>query len=349
MSSAAADSDLPPPLEAIPAPVPTTMSEKMAKHMEAPLRGFIRELPRVLQEVVGVKPGFVVADLGAGTGVVTEALARAVTAGGAKGGRVYSLDLTPFFLQGLRARKQRLEASDPAVGAAIEVQAISESGNDLGTGIPDGSLDLVFLADVFHHLSDSAATVRAAARALKPQTGRIVVLENDRAKYMESLARNDPNEFKTMLAANIKNRQAHGHGGGDAHGHGHGHSHGTAAEVAAQGHVHGHSHSGGDAGGHGHSHGHSHGGEPQGHSHGDAYAGTAGVAAASREPLDPSIANLSIEECVAMARKIVGSIPPEDPARITALMNQAGLTLHADLKPIVKLDDVDIMLAFIKQ
>ena len=73
------------------------MSEKMSAYMELPLRSFIRELPRVL-DAIRLQPGQRVADVGAGTGVVAEAMAKAVTRGGAQGGRVYALDVSPFFL-----------------------------------------------------------------------------------------------------------------------------------------------------------------------------------------------------------------------------------------------------------
>jgi ubiquinone/menaquinone biosynthesis C-methylase UbiE len=297
------------------------MSEKMGAYMEEPLRGFIADLSRVLA-AIGVRAGQHVADIGAGTGVVTEALAKAVTRGGAQGGRVYALDVSPFFLHGLRERRQRLQATNAAAARAIEVHPCGTS--DLGAGVPDGSLDVIFLADVLHHLPDADATLRAVHRALKPR-GRIVVLENDRAKYMEAVARAHPQQFQQMLRANIQARAAQQQQGGA---HAHGHSHGDA------GHSHGHSHSAAAADAHSHGHGHSHA-----HSHGE----SAGCADAGAVESD-----LPLEEAVAQARKIVSSIPPEDPARLTDRMRDAGLTFDADLTSAVQLDDVHFVLAFSK-
>ena len=134
------------------------------------------------------------------------------------------------------------------------------SESDLGAGVPDGSLDLVFLADVLHHLPNAAAMLRAVHRALKPG-GRVVVLENDRAKYMEAVARSHPQQFNHMLRENIKARaakqqqqqqqqaahaHAHGHGQDSDHAHAHGHSH--ACDHHQQQHSHGHAYAHGGGG-----------------------------------------------------------------------------------------------------
>jgi ubiquinone/menaquinone biosynthesis C-methylase UbiE len=185
---------------------PSTMSERMASYMEEPLRGFVREMSRVL-EAIGVAPGMNVADVGAGTGVATEALAKNVTRGGARDGRVYALDISPYFIQGLLTRKARLAESDPVAAAAIEAHLIGEA--DLGDIVPDGSLDLVVLVDVAHHLKQPEGTFRSITRALKSGSGRVAIIENDRAKFMEALARAHPQAFLQLLQANLHAQGGH--------------------------------------------------------------------------------------------------------------------------------------------
>jgi ubiquinone/menaquinone biosynthesis C-methylase UbiE len=96
----------------------------------------------------------VVADVGAGKGQLTLALAAAV----GRDGRVFSTEIDPERLSALRKK-----VAEAKLGNATVVKAKpSESG------LSDGCCDAVVLRRVYHHLSDPAATNASLFRALRP-------------------------------------------------------------------------------------------------------------------------------------------------------------------------------------
>jgi hypothetical protein len=127
-----------------------------------------------------------------------------------------------------------------------------------------------------------------------------------------------------MLRENMKSR-SHQHE--DAHAHG----------PSLSDHAHGSADSHGI---HSHSHAHSHGG-----------AGDPQSAAPSASAPDSSVAipdDMPLEDAIALARRIVGSIPPESPERLISSMREAGFSFQADLKSALQLDDVHIAFTFVK-
>ena len=113
----------------------------------------------------GVKPGMTVADIGAGTGLFTMLFADAVKPGGS----VYAVDISPAFVEyiGETARKRRVR----------NVTAILSDGTE--TQLPEGSVDLAYLSDVYHHFEHPAETLASIHKALKPG-GRMVVVDYER-------------------------------------------------------------------------------------------------------------------------------------------------------------------------
>jgi ubiquinone/menaquinone biosynthesis C-methylase UbiE len=107
---------------------------------------------RVLGEV-GIRPGFSVLDYGCGPGSYILPLARLVGATG----RIYALDIHPLAIEKVRsiAAKKRL--------ANIEVIQ-----SDCETGLPDASVDVALLYDIFHDLGDPGAVLGELHRVLKP-------------------------------------------------------------------------------------------------------------------------------------------------------------------------------------
>jgi len=107
-----------------------------------------------------------VADIGAGTGYFTRALA----AGVAPGGRVWAVDVTPEFLDELRARAAEagLDNIDTVLSTATDPR------------LPADSVDLVFFGDAYHHLDQPAPVLRGVGRALR-DTGRLAVVDWRRA------------------------------------------------------------------------------------------------------------------------------------------------------------------------
>lgn len=111
------------------------------------------ELPR-LRQVLALKPGMSVADVGAGNGELTVALAAEI----ASSGRVYSTDVDPESLERVRA----------AVGAAglANVTLVHSLADD--TRLPANCCDAIVLRRVYHHLTDAAAIDASLLRALRP-------------------------------------------------------------------------------------------------------------------------------------------------------------------------------------
>jgi len=103
---------------------------------------------------VGLKPGMVVADIGAGTGLFTPYFSRAV---GAKG-RVMAVDIVPAFLERIRQRAT-------AEGLA-NVQTVL--GTERSVELPPNSIDVAFICDVYHHFEYPHSSMTSLHRALRP-------------------------------------------------------------------------------------------------------------------------------------------------------------------------------------
>jgi SAM-dependent methyltransferase len=111
------------------------------------------EMPR-LRDVLTLRPGMAVADIGAGRGDLTVALAAEV----GPGGRVLSTDIDPHALEQIRAR-----AATASLRNVIVVQAHARD-----TGLSADCCDAVVLRRVYHHLTDPAATNAQLLRAVRP-------------------------------------------------------------------------------------------------------------------------------------------------------------------------------------
>lgn len=111
---------------------------------------------------LALKPGQTVADLGAGPGVISLPLARAV----APGGKVYAVEIDQAFLDhiAIRTREQHVENVTPVLGKFTD------------PALPARDVDLAFFHDVLHHVEDRAGYIKALAPYMKPD-GRIAVIE----------------------------------------------------------------------------------------------------------------------------------------------------------------------------
>ena len=111
-------------------------------------------------ERLALTPGMQVADVGAGTGYFAIPIARAVS----PGGRVLAVDVQPEMLERLRAR---IEPTTPIVPV---------EGDAARTTLSDASVDLAFLANVWHEFDDTEAVLTEMARVVRPG-GRIAILD----------------------------------------------------------------------------------------------------------------------------------------------------------------------------
>jgi ubiquinone/menaquinone biosynthesis C-methylase UbiE len=120
------------------------------------------ERTSVLIEELNLKPGMVVADVGAGSGYLSRRMAPLV----APGGRVIATDIQPEML----ALLAKL-AADPRYA---NIQPLAGAADD--TRLPAGSIDLAIMVDVYHELEFPYEVLESIVRALKPG-GRVAFVE----------------------------------------------------------------------------------------------------------------------------------------------------------------------------
>ena len=109
-----------------------------------------------------LQPGFVVADIGAGTGYLSRRMAPAVM----PGGKVWAVDVQPEMVSMLRAGAKRsgLTQIEARLGAVDDVK------------LPVSSVDLAVMVDVYHELAFPYEVMASVLKALKPG-GRVVFVE----------------------------------------------------------------------------------------------------------------------------------------------------------------------------
>jgi len=117
------------------------------------VRDLIRPRSNILREV-GLRPGFRVLDYGCGPGGYVLATAEMVGAAG----QVYALDIHPLALRRVEALVRRRGLTN--------VETIQ---SDCRTGLPDGSMDVVLLYDVFHGLGNPQMILAELHRVLKDE------------------------------------------------------------------------------------------------------------------------------------------------------------------------------------
>lgn len=115
-----------------------------------------------LIEVLNIEKGSTVADIGAGDGDQTLAIARHV----GSGGHVYSTELGSESLQELRSEIEEASAENVTV---IE-------GDPNQTNLPEECCDALFMRRVYHHFNDPASMNKSLWRSLKPG-GRIGIID----------------------------------------------------------------------------------------------------------------------------------------------------------------------------
>lgn len=121
--------------------------------------------PAAVVRALGLRPGRVVADVGAGPGYFTPRLARAV----GPRGHVYAVEPEPRVLEvlGRRLARAGLRNVTPVLGR----------GDD--PLLPRRGCHLVLLVNAYHHVDDGPAFLRRLARALAPG-GQVVNIDWDK-------------------------------------------------------------------------------------------------------------------------------------------------------------------------
>ena len=127
-------------------------------HMETPDRLERMQVERVV-ETLKLVPGSAVADIGAGSGLFTRTLAKAVAPG-----VVYAVDINPNLLA-------HIEKSAKEAGLA-NVKTVLATEDD--SRLP-GALDVVFICDTLHLMEDPELYLKELDSHVRPK-GRVAII-----------------------------------------------------------------------------------------------------------------------------------------------------------------------------
>ncbi len=139
--------------------------------------------PDKVLEAIGVRPGMVIGEVGAGRGRYTVHLAR----GTGPEGRVYANDIDAGSLAYLRERCQR-----DGVGNVVTI--LGKMDDPL---FPPAGLDLVFMVNTWHHLARPVVLLRNLVPALRPGA-TVAIVEHDPDKSGAAFRRESTSR-ETML------------------------------------------------------------------------------------------------------------------------------------------------------
>jgi SAM-dependent methyltransferase len=137
------------------------MGHQGSEWLERPERE-AEERPDLLLPALHLKPGQVVADIGAGTGYYTRRLAKLVGAAGT----VYAVDIQAEMLEMLTNKMSELGIQNvkPVLGTITDPK------------LPHGAVNLVLMVDVYHEFDHPYEMIQAICQSLKPN-GRLAFVE----------------------------------------------------------------------------------------------------------------------------------------------------------------------------
>jgi ubiquinone/menaquinone biosynthesis C-methylase UbiE len=136
------------------------MGYQGAEWLERPER-IEEERPDQVVEQMKLKPTDVVADIGAGTGYFSFRISRV-----AKQGKVFAVDIQPEMLAVIEKRKEQLKVDN----------VVALRGSEAEANLPENSVDVALLVDVYHEFSFPHEMMLSVVKALKPG-GRVVQIE----------------------------------------------------------------------------------------------------------------------------------------------------------------------------
>jgi ubiquinone/menaquinone biosynthesis C-methylase UbiE len=108
-----------------------------------------------------IKPGMIIADVGAGSGYYTVRVSKILT-----GGRIYAVDVQPEMIDFLnnRIKKEKLTNVETVLGDEQKVP------------LNPSSIDMMFLVDVYHEFAYPYEMSTSMMNALKPD-GKLILVE----------------------------------------------------------------------------------------------------------------------------------------------------------------------------
>lgn len=149
---------------------PQMNAEEWVGKFETESREIFHQYQKIVA-AVGLKPGQAVADIGAGTGLFTLPFAKAV----GDTGKVYAVEIAPKFLELIQQRAAKTGAKN--------IQTVLGTGHSVA--LPESSIDVAFICDVYHHFEFPQASLASLHRALKPG-GEIVLIDFKRIPGVSS-------------------------------------------------------------------------------------------------------------------------------------------------------------------
>jgi len=120
------------------------------------------EPPEEALALIGLRPGMVVADVGAGSGYMTTRIARII----GPAGKVYAEDIQPAMLQIVQDKAR--------TGQLANVELVL--GTDVDARLPENAIDLALLVDAYHEFQHPQEMLRSIRRSLKTG-GQLVLVE----------------------------------------------------------------------------------------------------------------------------------------------------------------------------
>jgi ubiquinone/menaquinone biosynthesis C-methylase UbiE len=136
------------------------MGYQGASWLERPER-MQSEQPQKLVAALALQPDDTVAEIGAGTGLISELLMEAVPEG-----QVLAVDIQPEMVAFLRKRLQQRHLTN-----IVPILGTEQSPN-----LPPHSIDLAIFVDAYHELAYPREMMQAVVEALKPN-GRVALVE----------------------------------------------------------------------------------------------------------------------------------------------------------------------------
>ena len=105
-------------------------------------------------EMLAIKPGATVAEIGAGDGAMAVRVAKKL----GPDGRVFATEIDPALVEQIREHARKADLNNVTVVTATPTDG----------GLPANCCDAAYMIGVYHHITDPAPTDASISRALKP-------------------------------------------------------------------------------------------------------------------------------------------------------------------------------------
>jgi arsenite methyltransferase len=147
--------------------------------------------PHEVLTALNIKPGEVIADIGAGSGYFSFRLAHFVS----EKGKVYAVDVSPDMIKYINRRIRETKTSNV-------VSILADNDDPL---LPDRSVNRFFICDVWHHVDNQPKYLSLMKKMLKPG-GEVVMIDF----HKKELPFGPPMQMKIAREDVIKQMEANG-------------------------------------------------------------------------------------------------------------------------------------------